>query len=446
MMLKWSPVYFIARLIVTTGMIGFYKRIERKGRQNVPVNKPVIFAPNHQSGFMDPTVIAATMSGQTHFLVRADVFKSKTVVALFKWLKMMPIYRQRDGKDSLEKNQEIFNNCFRILKNKQDLIMFPEGNQQNKKTLRTLKKGVSRVAFGAEDKYDFSLDVHIIPVGINYSHHTKMFSTLYIQFGTPIPLSDYKELYYQNEAKALNELRERLQQELSGLVINIQNKEYYDTIEEIRRICPKYLHKKAGLTVRYLSNDTIAGQLFIEKFERWIKQSPERAQLLKSEVESIRKKTRELNLRYHLFEKEKHAVTISVITLIVFFPLFLIGAILHYIPYKLPHWFVRTKVRDPHFHSSIKMIGGSVLYFIYNSLVASVVGIYFGWPWLLISFSGLPILGFLSFRYWIFLLKTRGRIRYNTLRRKKNNDITEILCLKSQLINELEEVYSVSAS
>ena len=75
MILRWSPVYFIAHLIVSTGVIGFYKKFRREGAHNIPRGKPVIYAPNHQSAFMDPVVVATVSKGQVHFLVRADVFK-----------------------------------------------------------------------------------------------------------------------------------------------------------------------------------------------------------------------------------------------------------------------------------------------------------------------------------------------------------------------------------
>ena len=38
---KWSPIYFVARLIVTFGSMGFYKKFEANGQLNIPKDKPI---------------------------------------------------------------------------------------------------------------------------------------------------------------------------------------------------------------------------------------------------------------------------------------------------------------------------------------------------------------------------------------------------------------------
>jgi len=442
MILNWSPAYFIARLVVITGIIGFYKRFQRAGEANVPQNKPIIYAPNHQSAFMDPVMVATVRVKQIHFLVRADVFKKKAIKTIFKWLKMMPVYRQRDGKDSLEKNEEIFNNCHRILKHNQGLIMFPEGNQQNKKSLRGLKKGVARVAFGAESKYDFSLDVQIIPVGVNYSHHTKMYGSCLINYGEPIAVSDYKELFYENEGKAFNALKNKMQEEIGKLIINISNKEFYNTIEECRLISHKQLLKAAGFDEDNLVNEIAAGQHFIEKIEAWIPDNKEEAEKLKNNVASIKSKTKALKLRYHLFNSDHYKNFPSILFLLAFAPLHLAGVLYNYLPFKLPEWLVNSKIKDEHFHSSIKMLGGSIIYFLYNCILSNTVLAIFGWQWGLLCFTVMPFLGYFSLKYWVFYLKVTGRMRYNSMRKKNNNDLTEVLCLKSQISTTLDNIFS----
>ena len=49
----------------------------------------------------------------------------------------------------------------------------------------------------------------------------------------------------------------------------------------------------------------------------------------------------------------------------LFLPLHLIGLISNYIPYKIPDLFVEKKVNDPHFHSSIKMSMGVILFILF---------------------------------------------------------------------------------
>ena len=57
---------------------------------------------------------------------------------------------------------------YEVLKKNGNFIMFSEGICVQEKRLQKLRKGTARLAFGAEEKY--GLDVHIVPVGINYTY------------------------------------------------------------------------------------------------------------------------------------------------------------------------------------------------------------------------------------------------------------------------------------
>ena len=108
---RWSLGYEILKFLVKLIHDWFYRRIIIIGRKNIPKNKGVIFAPNHQNALMDPLAIIFTNSLQTVFLTRSDVFRS-VLVPIFSYFKMLPVYRIRDGAKSLKQNEEIFNKIF----------------------------------------------------------------------------------------------------------------------------------------------------------------------------------------------------------------------------------------------------------------------------------------------------------------------------------------------
>jgi len=89
--------------------LGFWltqKKVVVTGRHSIPKGKPIIFAPNHQNALMDPLALVCTNMHQSVWLARADIFKSKTVSSILKYLKLLPVYRIRDGKDNLSNNEE----------------------------------------------------------------------------------------------------------------------------------------------------------------------------------------------------------------------------------------------------------------------------------------------------------------------------------------------------
>ena len=84
--------------------------------RNIKVhNKPskygkTIYVSNHAASFMDPLVIAAFNRSVVYFLTRSDVFTPFTK-PIFWIAHMLPIYRQRDGVNTKEKNNEVFRKC-----------------------------------------------------------------------------------------------------------------------------------------------------------------------------------------------------------------------------------------------------------------------------------------------------------------------------------------------
>ena len=76
--------------------------------ENVPTDEILIYAINHQNALMDALAIISTAKTQPVFLARADIFKKKAVAKILTFLKILPIYRIRDGKESLRNNNAIF--------------------------------------------------------------------------------------------------------------------------------------------------------------------------------------------------------------------------------------------------------------------------------------------------------------------------------------------------
>ena len=60
-------IYPILKIIMRTAVRVFFKEISFSGYQNIPKNKPIIFAANHNSAFMDAVVVAVFIEPQIHF-------------------------------------------------------------------------------------------------------------------------------------------------------------------------------------------------------------------------------------------------------------------------------------------------------------------------------------------------------------------------------------------
>lgn len=396
------------------GHRAFYKKVQVVGLENIPKNKPVVFASNHQNAFMDPVLIAVYLTKPTYYLVRADVFKKPLVAKIFDSINMMPVYRERDGVDTKEANIEVFNRCYNILHKNRPIIIFPEGNHGRLKMLRPLKKGFARIAAGAEEKYGNDIDVQIVPVGLNYSDHYNMGAELLINFCKPIDVDSI--LTEKDNARQINELKTVLEGSISEAIIDIQAMPYYQTIHELMMM---FEHELAS------EHDTLEEKfkkqkLFIARAEKYFSEYPDST--IESKTIAFQKEIVSSGLRYWLFARDKHYTAMSFIGLFLFAPIHLYGVINNYLPYRIPAWFAETKMKDPQFQSSMKMALGVVLFFVFWMIQTLIVGLVtdgYAW-WYLLS---LPVSAWISYHYWIRLLKTRGMLRYNRI--PKNSEIID---------------------
>jgi 1-acyl-sn-glycerol-3-phosphate acyltransferase len=417
--MKKAVLYTLMKPWVQATMNSFYSHYSVNNVEKLPNKAPVILAPNHQNAFMDPIGVSCRLRAQTSYLVRADVFKSKAVSKFLHALRLMPIYRQRDGVDNLEKNEEIFDYCYQLLKANNAIILFPEGNHNNKKMLRPLKKGASRIAFGAETKYNFEVGVQVVPVGLNYSNHTNMGAELLINIGDPIDVRDYKDIYLENEALGLLALKDELHKRMSGLILNIENKELYDIIDAVHPMARTMMKEKMGFPPEHNQvNHFKVDQIVVNALQAQHEIDPTKTNVLKEEVEEYTKGLKLNKFRDHLFEVPKHkGLFWEALFLLLFSPMWLFGLINSYLPWKIPDVIVQKKVKDIHFHSSIKMALSMFLFPIFwgiQSLVVCLVVPH--WELGLLYALMLPVGGQFALGYWRMFKKFRARVRYNSMR------------------------------
>lgn len=225
-MLKTLWYYFV-KVYIKTGLYFYAKQIKVVGKENIPKKGAVLFAANHPNGLIDPLIIATHNPRINHFLVRAAVFKKPLVKKILATLNLMPIYRIRDGKSQLSKNNEVFETCFEILKNKQALMIFPEGSHERVRRIRPISKGFTRILFGAIDKYP-DLQITIIPTGLTYQNASIFPSKVALHYGKPIVTN---KLYNPKELNtSINTLKEEVKKSLELITTSIPKDKDYDSV------------------------------------------------------------------------------------------------------------------------------------------------------------------------------------------------------------------------
>lgn len=232
--------YRLLKFWIKSGLYLYYGRIKISGLENIPKNEPVLFLPNHQGALMDVLLIVTDCHRKPFFLTRSDVFNRPNLKKFFAYLQMLPIYRIRDGRESLKKNQAVFDRCAELFQEKHALVIFPEANHNIKRRVRPLSKGFTRILFNTLEKTP-ELEIHIIPVGMNYRSNKGFPDKVALYYGQPISAkSMYKEKGNQN---AVNILKDAVSDSLKTLTTHIEDDESYHTaIQKLDALQVDYLN------------------------------------------------------------------------------------------------------------------------------------------------------------------------------------------------------------
>lgn len=439
---KKSFLYGLLRpyvdLVTTT-----YFRTSVNNYENVPKDEIIIYAPNHQNALMDALAILATVETQPVFLARADIFKKKTIAKILTFLKMLPIYRIRDGKESLGNNEAIFRKTIDVLKNKNGLVILPEGTHGDKRKLKTLKKGIARIVFEAEESNDFTLHIKIVPVGLDWTHYQHFRSRLFVNFGEPINVSEYYEEYKKNPPRGMNLLRERVASELKKYMIDIQNDEYYDMYDNIRYAYLPQMLKKLGFKNKKQPNNFYAQKAIIEHLDKFTESKPEEAKQLAETTNKYTRLLNKLNFRHWVLQKPSYSlfgIMSHFLLLLMLFPVFLYGAVLNFIPYIIPV-LVTRKIKDPQFVSSVRHVVSLIINIIYY-IPLIIVGVIILEPWwlkILVPIT-LPFAGLFAFHYFIGVKKWFARLRYNLKNWFKNRDLIKLKEHYQSIMQKMDQI------
>lgn len=416
---NWTGTYIYGYLFVKIGINTFYRKHEAHKIETVPYGeKPILFATNHQNAFLDPILTTVSGKHNTYYLTRADIFQKPFLNWLFRSIYMLPIYRQRDGGNTVERNQPTFNECYDLLKKNNIIIIYPEGNHNGQKSLRPLKKGLVRIGYGADDKYNNELDIHIIPVGLNYSVYDGFQSEFLINFGEPIRLNDYNDLRAENENKAIDTIMAEVRKGMSKEMLDVRKMDYYEAIHEMLFLFPEQINNAANESGDTLYSKFKAQKQFIAKIEDTIEKDSSVAEQLNQKAKSIIDYTKEKGLKYWLYNQEKYGfggIFLVILGLIIGLPFHIYGMLNNYIPYKIPVWFVNSKIKDKTFHGSFKMAFGVLFFKLFWTIQTVIVAwLTDDYIWVL-YLATLPLSAIFSWNYWKVFLKTRGKIRYNAL-------------------------------
>lgn len=425
--------------------------------EKIPLDVPVIFCSNHPNAFMDAIIVGTSMPRRTWFLARSDAFRKKGLANFLMFIGIIPIYRLLEGAENLQKNDETFDKCSKMLEEKKAILIFSEGLCIQERRLRKLKKGTARIAFGSEEKNNFNLGLMIVPVGINYSSTPWRFrSRVHVRFGDPFPMTDYKEAFLQDKARAMNVFTRDLEAKMKKLVINIDNKDNDELVNTVEEMLLDEWSEEAYIDPHNQKETHAVTEKIVAVINQTDKAEPERVRALAEKAADYNKALKKLNLRDWLM-KPKTIAAMGPMQLLgdflfffLLFPFWIFGVITNYIPYKIPSIITKRSIKHIEWYASINGTAGVYIWQIFYGLELLAVALIFRNWYVLGAFAVLmPVSGLIAQEYWVRMRKSRGRGNLLKAFKADKARVEEVINLRAEIVSEMEflrEQYENSAT
>jgi 1-acyl-sn-glycerol-3-phosphate acyltransferase len=111
-------------------------RVEVRGLENVPADRPCIFMANHASN-LDPPIILPLIPGRTSILLKSSLMRIPILGTAMRMGKFVPI----DRGGSLEAGRRSVHDATDAIRSGLHLLVFPEGTRSPDGRLTSFKKG-----------------------------------------------------------------------------------------------------------------------------------------------------------------------------------------------------------------------------------------------------------------------------------------------------------------
>ena len=397
-----------------------YRRFEVHGKKRIPKGAALIFGVNHSNTLMDALVLLSADNIRKVFIARGDIFKNPAVAKILNFLRILPIFRIRNGVAAVRQNDDSLNKAIDVIHDHVDLYLFPEGTHRTKHSLMRMGKGLFHIAVDANKQFGDQSPVYIIPTAIEYGDYFRFRSTAMIHFGEPINVTEFfKNTTEENEAANINILKDRLHEEISKLFTYIPDDEDYDAIWEIVKMKNE---KRAGSLYKKM----LRNRSTVEKVLKYKEEQPEEAKNLFERVVKFAQRRKKEKISVISVAKKRPFLNSlwMFAVLLIALPYYLASAAVNW-PVWATTWYIRSQLKDPAFGNTVSFGVRFVLFPLV--FIAGTIVLFCNLPW----YWALGGTVLLFFSYSVF-------IDYNELLRRWISHIR--WSLKKRLRNEYKSL------
>lgn len=352
-----------------------YRHIYYLHKENIPaLGEPCMIVSNHQNCANDPLNLLLGLENESHpfVIARGNVFSWHPLITkFFLWLGMLPAFRLAfDGEESLKNNEETIRVSGGKMLEGNRLIMYPEGGHQDKHWLGEFSYGYTRMAFQTAESDHFEHDIKILPCAHHYSNYFGLQADVMIQFGTPVSLQPYYELYKTKPRTAQREVNHLVREQIEQMMLDVRDLEHYQELDFLRESeYGEQYCRQQQLNPAYLPDK-------LQSDKKLVDAMASADESVYQEIKELKEAEQHAGVTEHDLQHRKGwgVILLSLLAQLCILPLWILSLYPNYIHYKFPKLFLKT---DPMFENSwtfiIPVVVGIPFFFLLTILICGLI-------------------------------------------------------------------------
>jgi 1-acyl-sn-glycerol-3-phosphate acyltransferase len=428
--MRRAPLYRLLLPVARAVVFLFHRRVAVEGAERVPREGPVVVVANHPNMLLDVLLLGTVQSRTLHFLAKATLFRNPFLARVLRASGVLPIHRRHEGPVEPGRNVDTFDACHRLLAEGGAICLFPEGVSHERNAVLPLKTGAARIVLEAEAKSGFGLGVRLVPAGLSFSNRELFRSDALVCFGEPLDPSPFFDAVRRNrEVDAVRELTGKIEAALQAIALHVPDQDDEELVAALRDF---FSRDPAPSAERLVVDRTLVDAVSDFRNRHPIEYSRLRRQVLRyrKALEVLGLTHEGLVRRYRPGAVARYLGPRLLLALLGFVP-FLLGALFHYLPYKIPAWVASAVAKERVEQGTVKLLTGLVTFPLYYLAAVLLTG-------RLDVIAAMPLFGIAALLYLEAARNFGREVRVFFLHLRPDRRLTQLLEWRRALVAELE--------
>jgi len=422
----------------------FFRSVDVRHPERVPAVGAVLLCINHPNNFIDSLLVGGALRRKVHYLATAGLFRHPLAARLLQACGAIPVYRKQDDPDKMDKNLGAFAACFKAFGDGRLVAIYPEGTTHAEVRVQRIKTGAARIALGYEAERPGELQV--IPVGLNFDARKSFRGRVLVSFGSPIPVTPYRDAYRADPVKAVEALTDAIQWGMEAEVVHVERIDESRLVNAVQELyrgeLVRELREERGLAERQIDLVRLS-RAIVDSTNYFKRRDPARVERIWQRIQSYRALLAEHHVKDEAvrarLERTRPRQRIRLTwEAIAGFPFFVYGATVNFLPYWIPRWVARRRSRKETDYATWRFLTAMLAFPLFWGLEIWIAARLAGRAAALVFALSLPISGVIAYRYWVGAGRLRSRLRFGALALTREHAARRLTTERQALIAELE--------